>query len=181
MKPMIELTEISKQAIRNRKDREIKARLAAQRRFDAEQYQIKNKKRSMHQNLIASLLFLIAVFSGMKVYAGDVDCLAAIMYGEARGQNFEGVIGLGQSAITRADNQGKTLCKETGVVKVNPPKPMDEYFKALAKHLIKHPSVSVSRGANAWNTGDKPRQPGQITRKIDDHTLYILSSNGEKP
>lgn len=182
MKPIIELTPISEKAIRNRIDREKKAQLAAERRFAAESYlrQTEKRKRQIRRSIKFAVLLVISLFAGIKAYAGESDCLAAIMYGEARGQNFEGVIGLGQSAIKRAENQQTTICKESGVKRVNPVKPLDEYFKFLAAYLIKHPSTSVSRGADSWNTGDKPKQPGQITRKIDDHTLYILATRGEQ-
>lgn len=182
MKPIIELTPLSLKAIRDRKDREKKARYAAERRFAAESYlrQTEKRKRQISRSIEFALLLVISLFAGLKAYAGETDCLAAIMYGESLNQNFEGVVGLGQAAITRAENQRTTICKERGVKRVNPVKPLDEYFKFLAGYLIKHPSTTVSRGADSWNTGNKPSQPGQITRKIDDHTLYILAANGEK-
>lgn len=182
MKPIIELTPRSKKAIQERIDRENKARYAAERRFAAESYlrKTEKRKRQIRHSIEIAILLTISLFAGIKAYAGETECLAAIMYGESLNQNFEGVVGLGQAAITRAENQHTTICRERGVKRVNPVKPLDEYFKFLAGYLIKHPSISVSKGADSWNTGNKPSQPGQITRKIDDHTLYILTANGEK-
>lgn len=128
-----------------------------------------------------SVYFLAAVaaFSATKAFGNEQVCLARILHAESRGESLEGLIAVGQAAMTRADDQDTNLCDVQGVQR-SKPKTMGQYYLALAKELIQHPSTSVSKGADSWNTGDKPAHPGKVTRHIDNHTFYIMSAKGEK-
>lgn len=130
--------------------------------------------KSIHFLLAAALL------SGGKAFAqDDATCLARIMNAESKGESFEGVIAAGQAAITRAEDQDANLCDVGGVHRSRPHKSMAAYYLALARELLTHPSTSISKGADSWNTGKKPAHPGKITRHIDGHVFYILSAAKE--
>ena len=60
-----------------------------------------------------SIYFLIAaaLLSGSKAFASDdATCLARIMNAESRGESFEGLVSIGQSAITRAEDCDSVNC-----------------------------------------------------------------------
>ena len=130
-----------------------------------------------------SIYFLIAaaLISGSKAFAADnATCLARIMNAESRGESFEGLVSIGQSAITRAEDTDSNLCDVPGVHRKRPSKSMAEYYLAVARELLAHPSTSVSNGANSWNAGSKPAHPGKVTRQIDNHVFYTIKPRGEK-
>lgn len=129
-----------------------------------------------------SIYFLVAaaLLSGSKAFADDQRCLARILHAESRGESFEGLVSVGQAAITRAEDTDSNLCDVAGVHRSKPGKSMSQYYLALAKELLNHPSTSVSRGADSWNAGTKPAHPGKVTRQIDNHVFYIISAKGEK-
>lgn len=121
------------------------------------------------------LIFLLAVagLSGSKAWGGEAECLRDIM--AAEGRSFHGVVTVGQSAIERAKRQQSTLCNVTGVERKHPIKDMAEYYLALAKHLIHHPSTSMSKGADHWNRGTKPQFKGDVKRQTDGQVFYVLA------
>lgn len=121
------------------------------------------------------LIFLLAVaaLSASKAHAGEAECLAQIM--SAEGRTFHGVVTVGQSAVQLAKRQRSSLCKVSGVARKQPIKGMAEYYMALAKHLIRHPSTSMSKGADHWNRGKKPQFAGDVTRQTDGQVFYILA------
>ena len=125
--------------------------------------------RSRH---IAAALMLI-VTSAHAATHNEVECLVKIMHSEARGESLEGLIAIGQATLNRARKSGVGVCQLTGVTRRKPPMGMAMYYKALAASLISHTSNSIAKGADSWNTGKKPRQPGEITRVIDQHVFYI--------
>ena len=129
-----------------------------------------------------SIYFLAAaaLLSGGKALADDATCLARIMNAESRGENFEGIVSIGQAAITRADDTDSNLCDVPGVHRKRPSKSMAAYYLSVARELLTHPSTSVSQGATHWNTGSKPAHPGTVTRKIDNHVFYTIKPKGEK-
>ena len=124
-------------------------------------------------------LLLIAALLSSTAQATETDCLAAIANAESRGESFEGLVAVMQAAITRAHRQETTICKERGVQRKAVKKPMDEYFKLVGEWLIKHPSISISKGADSWESTE-PKGKGEITRKIDNHTFYILQPERTK-
>lgn len=108
--------------------------------------------------------------------ATEVDCLVRVMHSEARGESLEGLIAVGQATLNRAEKQSVSVCQLKGVTKRKPPISMAMYYKALAAALVAKASNSVAKGADSWNTGTKPRQPGNITRIIDGHVFYVAKA-----
>lgn len=102
----------------------------------------------------------------------EIDCLVRILHAEAQGEPLEGMIAVGQSVINRSVRQKASICQLSGVSKRKPPMGMLAYYKVLAASLIASASNTIARGADSWNTGRKPRQPGDITRIIDGHVFY---------
>lgn len=121
-------------------------------------------------------ILLLMIFVSGQALASDADCLAEILYAEARGQAFEGVVTLGQASIKKADMEKSTLCALKGVHKKSPDKDMLEYYRAISKHLLSNKSTSMSRGADHWDSKAKPHLPGKVTRKIGGHIFYILTT-----
>jgi hypothetical protein len=126
-------------------------------------------------------LIIIFIMSGIgsTALASESECLSRILYAESRGQSIEGVISVGQAAVEKARKEHLTLCKLNGVNRKTPIKELAEYYLLLAKHLVLHPSKSVSLGADHWNTGKKPALPGKVTRQIEGHVLYIMQAKAE--
>jgi len=117
----------------------------------------------------------LSMWAGLAT-AGEAECLASIMYSEARGESYEGVIAIGQASLKKAQIDKTTVCKLKGVTRLTPEKTMLEYYVSVANHLIKNPKESVSKGASHWDAG-KPHMPGVIRRVIGKHTLYELKEN----
>ena len=125
--------------------------------------------------VLAYCLLLVSVVSR----ADEAQCLASIMYAEARGESTEGVVAVGQASVNRATNQHTTVCKITGVQRREPAQSMIDYYVGLARSLLMHKSQSVVHGADSWERSKKPSFPGKITRRVGDHTFYILQPTGE--
>ena len=125
---------------------------------------------------LAAITLLMACTASQAASASDTDCLVRIMHAEARGESLEGLIAVGQATLNRANKQGVNVCQLSGVTKRKPPMGMMQYYKALAASLIASASNSVAKGADSWNTGTKPRQPGNITRIIDGHVFYVAKA-----
>ena len=116
---------------------------------------------------------LLALILVNKSYAGEAECLARVMYAEARGEPFEGVIAIGQATVNRSASKNKPICALTGVAQKKLPSKMAEYYKSIAKHLLSKPSNSVAMNADSWNTGRTPAYPGEVTRQIRNHVFYV--------
>lgn len=122
-------------------------------------------------------IFLLLLLATSTASASESDCLSKILYAEAQGEAFEGIVALGQTTITFAKKQKRSICKMTGVERANVPAAVSEYWQAVASQLLKTKSTSVSKGADHWNTGNKPQFRGKITRKIDHHVFYAMEGN----
>lgn len=125
-------------------------------------------------------LLLLSLLIASTVNANEATCLSKIMYAEARGESFESVISIGQSAVTRAENQDTNVCQITGVNRKQPSKSMYEYYMTIARQLLNKPSTSVSLGADSWERGTKPHIKGNITRQLDNQVFYVMQVKGEK-
>lgn len=119
--------------------------------------------------ITALLLALIVT----PVHAGAADCLSQIMHAESRGESFEGLVANGQAAVTRARNQGRTVCNVTGVKRSTPPVSMMEYYLAIARQLLANPKETLTRGADSWEAR-LPRNKGKITARIGKHYFYRM-------
>ena len=128
----------------------------------------------------AALIALLSLAIFEPAEAGEADCLASIMFAESQGEPLEGVIAIGQAVINRGKSQGKPICRIVGVKRKTPDSAVAEYYRSIAKRLIDKPSNSVAKRADSWNTGSKPRQPGSITRKIENHVFYIMQAQAEQ-
>ncbi len=124
-----------------------------------------------------ALLILMACMGvAHAVPRTEVDCMVKILHAESQGESIEGMVAIGQSVINRSVRQNQSICQISGVSKRKPPMSMLAYYKALAASLIANASNSVARGADSWNTGRKPHQPGDITRIIGGHTFYVAKA-----
>lgn len=123
------------------------------------------------------VLSLLCVTVTSKALANEAQCLANIMYAESRGENFEGVIAVAQAAVNRAKALDKKLCFLPGVHSKKPSALLNDYYVMIAKQALKPAKQhDIVKGADSWNTGKKPRQPGSITRVIGEHVFYIARS-----
>jgi hypothetical protein len=124
----------------------------------------------------ALVILLACMATAHAASKSEVDCMVRILHAEAQGESLEGMVAVGQSVINRSVKQNSSICKISGVSKRKPPLTMTQYYRALAASLIASASNSVARGADSWNTGKKPRQPGDITRIIDGHVFYTAKA-----
>lgn len=129
-----------------------------------------------------SVYFLLAAaaFSGAKAYAGEETCLSNIMYAEAKGASLEGTMIVGECMLTRAERQGRSICNTKGVKRHTPPVSLVEYYTALAKQLLAHPSRKLSKGCDSWNAGKKPAHVGKVTRHADGQVFYVMKADRER-
>jgi hypothetical protein len=124
----------------------------------------------------AVLLMLACMATANAASNTEIDCLVRILHAEAQGEPLEGMIAVGQSVINRSVRQKASICQLSGVSKKRPPMGMIAYYKALSASLIASASNSIAKGADSWNTGTKPRQPGNITRIIENHVFYVAEA-----
>ena len=126
------------------------------------------------------LLLAVAAFSGSKAFANETTCLSNVMYAEAKGASLEGTMIVGECMLTRAGHQGRSICNTTGVKRHTPPVSLVEYYKALARQLLSHPSRNLSKGCDSWNAGKKPAHVGKVTRHADGQVFYVMQAKRER-
>lgn len=132
------------------------------------------KPKSIH------FLAVAIVLSAYKAQASEPTCLSRIIYAETAGHSLEHAVAIGQAAITKADDDDTSVCQLRGVKRKQPPSSMLEYYKVLAKQLLDKPKTTVSKGADHWNKGTKPKFHGDIKRQFDNQVLYVLSAKSER-
>jgi hypothetical protein len=126
------------------------------------------------------LTLLVAFAVAPAGQATETHCLRDILYAEARGESIEHVAGLGQAAIVKASHEKKSLCQLPGVNRRRPKPEEKPYFELIANHLLRNHTTSITRGADHWNTGVRPRLPGKVTRQLGNHVFYTLVAPAEK-
>lgn len=119
------------------------------------------------------IIVLCLLLFPIVAHSSEATCLSTILWAESRGEPLEGIIAIGQSAISKANREHTTICKLKGVQRLKPANNMSEYFDLLSIHMITNPSTNVSRGADHWDVG-RPHMKGRITRQINKHVFYIL-------
>lgn len=150
------------------------------RKIKRRQFEVLDKKRRFKNRLSAMALFVVAIVSGSKAFAGDVNCLSRIIYAETAGHSIEHAVAIGQAAVTKAEDDEVGICQLRGVKRKQPPNSMLEYYKVLAKQLLDKPKTTVSKGADHWNQGTKPKYQGDIKRQFDNQVLYVMAVKGER-
>lgn len=104
--------------------------------------------------------------------ANNLECLTRVIYRESLGAHVEAVAINAKATINRATNGNVCLLINQGIVKAAAvPINVKPYFTAIAKTAMetKH---DISDGADAWNTGKRPRQPGSIKRVAGGQVFY---------
>lgn len=130
-------------------------------------YMVKN----IEFTIIVAILALL--MSNNSKASDNVDCLSRVLYAESRGTNLEALAINAKAAINRSDDVC-SLIKNKKVKAVKKiPTAIKPYFNSIAKTAI-DTKFDISKGANAWNTGTKPRQPGDITRVAGGQVFYIM-------
>lgn len=177
---MQSITQQSLNAIKARKQREEMARLHAEARFGAQAYLNQQKSRRLKRNLTTLLAAVLVSLVAGKAMASDASCLSRIIYAETAGHSIEHAVAIGQAAVTKAEDDEVGICQLRGVKRKQPPNSMLEYYKVLAKQLLDKPKTTVSKGADHWNQGTKPKYQGDIKRQFDNQVLYVMAAKGEK-
>lgn len=124
-------------------------------------------------------LILLALLYSQASLGDEHSCLAKVLYAEAKGASLEGTLVVGECMLNRAENQGRSVCTTSGVERKTPPKNLFDYYKALAKQLLKSEKRSLAKGCDSWNAGTKPNHPGKVTRQIDGQVFYVLKPTAE--
>lgn len=100
-------------------------------------------------------------------------CLARIIYSEARGESKEGQLAIGYASINRAKRSNKHLCKIQGVTAHEPSEKLKPFFYQLARlSLNSHSTIGT---ADSWNVSKIPHDRGKKVKKIGAHVFYIMS------
>lgn len=120
-------------------------------------------------------LILILTLIAMPAIANEADCLSRIMFAESKGESVEGAIAIGDAAKLRAIKTANPICKIKGVKKHVIPVPLRPHYKALARSVLASKQSTVGN-ADSWNVGNKPANPGKITRHIENHVFYVMAN-----
>lgn len=123
--------------------------------------------------VMTKFVLTLAFLFPMSAHAGEEECLAKVMFAESRGESIEGAIAVGQATVNRAKRTGKAICELTGVARLTPPRNLIAHYTALAKSVLEGKD-SIVRNSDSWNTGTKPRHPGEIVRQIGEHVFYVM-------
>lgn len=150
------------------------------RQIKLKEIELQEKKRRWINRFSAVALVSIACFSGSKAFASEADCLSKIIYAETSGHSIEHAVAIGQAAVTKAENDDTNVCQLSGVKRKQPPKAMVEYYRVLSKQLLDKPKTTVSKGADHWNQGTRPKFYGVFKRQFDNQVLYTMAPRGEK-
>jgi spore germination cell wall hydrolase CwlJ-like protein len=126
----------------------------------------------MHR-LIAWLLFSAAVPS----YASDpVQCVAEVLYSEARGAALEELVLVGNTLKNWHDSTGEPVCKvaDKGYTRKPVPAKVAAVYQTVARGILSGEIPDTSVGADRFNEGKKPAYPGLIRRQTRHFTFYTL-------
>lgn len=118
--------------------------------------------------MIKKVVLLLAI--SFDVSAGEKECLASILWAEARGESLQGVVAVGHAAKNRAVTQNRTICAITGVKRKSPAIANKNDFYAVAAHILANKSTIGK--ADSWDRALRPRTPGKIVARIGQHTFY---------
>lgn len=127
--------------------------------------------------LIMVILSLLMIFSSNSK-ASNVDCLARIIYAESRGTSIEAAAINAKAAINRSRDTCKLIKHKLVKAVKKLPKQVEPYFISLAKTAFET-EHDISNGANAWNTGTKPKNPGDITKVAGGQVFYTMKVSKE--
>lgn len=130
-------------------------------------------KLTQWNNLATKFVLTFAFLFPLSAHANEEECLAKVMFAESRGESIEGAIAVGQATVNRAKRTGKTICKLSGVARLTPPRNLLSHYVALAKSVIEGKD-SIVRNSDSWNTGTKPKYPGEVVRQIGEHVFYVM-------
>ena len=125
----------------------------------------------------------IAVLSAFMAHEAKADCVSEMIYHEARSESFAGQIAVANVAYNRAENSGKSVCREIHKPKqfsylnsghLPPIKEQDAYRTAkYAAEFAKW--IDVTSGATHYNTRKLGYRKGaRNKREIGNHVFYKL-------
>jgi spore germination cell wall hydrolase CwlJ-like protein len=118
------------------------------------------------------MLLLIPAITQVS-QASEAECLAKIMWSEARGESVEGVIAVGHASINRSKVSKQKICNLKGVTRHQAPRAVKDSYIALAKSALS--TKSVVGKADSWERGVVPHRAGSITRRIGKHVFYVMA------
>lgn len=121
--------------------------------------------------ILRHLLLICVTSTG---YAVESDCLARVMYAEARGEPLKGVVAVGQAAFNRAVRERKSICKIAAKKAVIPTKEKPIYA-LLADAVLRDDIPPQVKLADSWNTGKKPAYRGSVTAVVGKHVFYKMA------
>ena len=128
----------------------------------------------MFKKNIVSKLVLVATMLPLSSHATEVQCLAKVLYSEAKGESILGVLAIGAASKNRSLKSHIPICALKGVTSEVIPADLRPHFEALARSTLSS-KKSIVLGADSWNTGTKPHLKGDITRQIGRHVFYVMA------
>ena len=124
-------------------------------------------------------IFMLALLVSSDVYSNEVKCLSEIMFSEAQGEPFTGIIAVAEASVNRAGTQKRNACSITGVTRKKVPKQLVDHYKSIAENVAKNKTNNYAKGADSWERG-RPSYKGKITAKIGHHVFYKQETNHGK-
>jgi hypothetical protein len=123
-------------------------------------------------------LILISLLSlPLNANANEVRCLANILYSESRGESVEGIVAVGQAAVSRSKRTGLSICHINGVTRKRPPDRMRSYWYGIARNILADKQKPIVADADSWvKKGNKlgiNHKDSKIRRIVDGHTFYL--------
>ena len=135
----------------------------------------RKKNIQLYLKVKMTKLMLLSILMTSSAFAKDkADCLAEIMYSEARGEPVTGAVAVGHATVNRAKLQKRSVCRVKGVTRKAIPKKHRMIYKVLAQAILRGSIPDLTKKSDSWNRGRKPAYRGAIKRVIGKHVFYTM-------
>jgi spore germination cell wall hydrolase CwlJ-like protein len=123
------------------------------------------------KTIVAAILMTLPILS--QATSDKTQCLARIIYSEARGEPLAGQLAVAHAVINRSHRSDRHICRVKGVTALEPSDKLKPFFYNLARLSLK--SASTIGTADSWNVKKIPHDRGKKVKKIGAHIFYIMS------
>ena len=124
------------------------------------------------------VVLILGLSIPFNLSASPTRCITEVLYQEARGANAEEMAMVGNSIINQHTRTNRPICKVTakGYQNKRPPTKERLLYEHIARGIMSGAIPDLTKGADHFNEGKKPRWPGKITRVTKHFVFYRLAS-----
>lgn len=122
---------------------------------------------------------LLLIFVAQIASAGEIECITQVIYREARGVSSEEMAMVGHTILNEQKRTGDAVCRiaSRNYQRQVPDRITYPLYRHIAHGVISGEVPDLTKGADHFNEGKKPRWAGRITRVTRHFVFYKL----EKP